>query len=278
MPEHPNISLQSENSLNAGSTASNPRQTDTGKIHIQTTDSISGRFLTTEKSEPVRFNPEPIPKLQNEWQVLVLSFSVLIIAFVRISGRNFFKNLYSGLTSRPIFRQLLRDGQLIPQAGRIPLLLAFLLVITVFIFQLDHRFQFISFPAGTLTFRILVVIALLAIFEIVRYIIMQMLGFIFKIKEVVREFITNNIFFNTLSTLLILPLLMLQVYSRSYLILYLTAGILISLFIFRLTRGMLIAFELRTYSGYQIFLYLCALEILPVFMLIKILTEYFSSI
>lgn len=278
MPEHPNISPQSVNSMTADSAASNPRQADTGKIHIQPADSISGRFLSTEKSEPARFNPEPIPKLQNEWQVLVLSFSVLIIAFVRISGKNFFKNLYSGLTSRPIFRQLLRDGQLIPQAGRIPLLLAFLLVMTVFIFQLDHRFQFISFPAATLTFRILVVITLLAIFEIVRYIIMQALGFIFKTKGVVRQFITNNIFFNTLSTLLILPLLILTVYSRTYLILYVTAGILIFLFIFRLIRGMLIAFELRTYSGYQIFLYLCALEILPVFVLIKILTGYVSKI
>mgnify|MGYP006288888257 FL=1 len=244
-----------------------------------TDDSISGRFVTTRREEPVRFEPDPIPLTTNEWQVFVLSFSVLIIAFVRISGKNFFRNLYSGLISRPIFRQLLRDGQLLPQAAKLPLLFAFLLVITVFIFQLNSKFPFISFPGYTgTTMNVLIVFVLFGIFEISRFILIRIIGFIFRTGWVVREFITNNIFFHTLSTLLVLPLLIISIYARTDLILFFAAGILAFLFIFRLMRGLLIAFEVKSYSGYQIFLYLCALEILPVFILIKILTGYISRI
>lgn len=249
-----------------------------GMISFET-DSVLGRLVTSYRDEPASFNPEPLPQPQGEWQVLVLSFSVLIIAFVRISGKHFFRNLYSGLISRPIFRQLLRDGQLIPQVGKIPLLLAFLLVITVFIFQLNGRYAFITFPDRSgIAMNAMIVFILLGVFEVSRFILMQVTGFIFKTGWIVREFITNNIFFHTLSTFLVLPLLIISIYARTNLILIFAAGILGFLFIIRLMRGVLIAFEVRSYSGFQIFLYLCALEILPVFILIKVLTGYVSRI
>lgn len=237
------------------------------------------RFITTLRDEPVEFNPEPLPQPHNEWQVFVLSASVVCIAFVRLSGKNFFRNLYSGLVSRPIFRQMLRDGQLIPIIGKVPLLLSFLLVVTVFIFQMDSRFPFLVFPdhTGIMTNGLIVFIAL-GLFETSRFIIMHLLGFIFKTRWILREFITNNIFFNTISTLLALPLLLLSIYAQTEILLIAAAGILAILFVFRLFRAMLISFELRSYSGYQIFLYLCTLEILPVFILIKVLTGYVSRI
>jgi hypothetical protein len=237
------------------------------------------RFFTSQRDEPVSFNPEPLPQPQNEWQVMALSVSLVLIAFVRLSGKNFFRNLYSGLISRPIFRQMLRDGQLIPQIGKLPLLLSFLLVVTVFIFQIDNRFSWLNLPESDERFRTgLAVFAVIGLFEISRYIIMHLLGFIFKTRWIVKEFITNNIFFHTISTLLVMPLLLLSIYARTEIILLAAAGVLAILFIFRLIRALIISFELRSYSGYQIFLYLCALEILPVFILIKILTGYISRI
>jgi len=245
----------------------------------ETADSMSGRFVTIRGEAPASFDPQPIPRATNEWQVFVLSFSVLIIAFVRISGKNFFRNLYSGLISRPIFRQLLRDGQLLPRAAKLPLLFTFLLVITVFVFQLNGKLTFISFPEYTgTTMNVLIVFVLFGIFEVLRFILIRITGFIFRTGWVAREFITNNIFFHTLSTLLVLPLLIISIYARTDLILFFAAGIIGFLFIFRLMRGLLIAFEVKSYSGYQIFLYLCALEILPVFILIKVLTGYVSRI
>lgn len=237
------------------------------------------RFFTSTREEPISFNPEPLPQSQNEWQIIALSFSFLIIAFVRVGAKNFFRNLYSGLISRPIFKQLLRDGQLIPQIGKAPLLVAFLLVITVFIFQLNGVIPFIQFHESKSILRNgTTVLFVLGFYEISRFIVMHILGLVFKIKQIVREFVNNNIFFNTISTLLVMPLLFLSNYAYSSLIIYFGMAILLILFIFRLIRAIIISSELSSFSGYQIFLYICALEILPVFMVIKFLAGYISAI
>ena len=237
------------------------------------------RFFTSKNTEPATFNPDPLPQPQNEWQIVALSISFLAIAFVRVSTRNFFRHLYSGLISRPIFKQLLRDGELIPQTGKAPLLIAFLLVITVFILQFNIRYPFIGLnQTRSMLHTGLIVLSILGIYEISRYLIMQLLGFTFRVKWIVREFITNNIFFNTLSTLLVLPLLLVSIYARTNLILYAGTTILFILFIIRMIRAVLISSELSSFSGYQIFLYICALEILPVFVVIKFLTGYISEI
>ncbi len=237
------------------------------------------RFFTSKREEPISFNPDPLPRVQNEWQIVTLAMSFLIVAFVRVSAKNFFRNLYSGLISRPIFKQLLRDGQLIPQIGKAPLLVAFLLVITVFIFQMNSVIPFIQFhESKSILLKGTTVLFVLGFYEISRFIIMHILGHVFKIKQIVREFVNNNIFFNTISTLLLMPLLFLSNYAYSSLIIYFGMAILLVLFIIRLIRAIIISSELSSFSGYQKFLYLCALEILPVFMVVKFLAGYISAI
>jgi hypothetical protein len=251
-------------------------QMDSGSINEASPPS---RFFTSKREEPIFYNPQPLPQPNNEWQVLALSFSFLIIAIVRVSTKHFFRNLYSGLISRPMFRQLLRDGELIPQIGKAPLLMAYLVVVTVFIFQINSRFPFLEFKeSASLTFKGLAVLGILGIYEISRAFIMRMLGSVFKIKWIVLQFVTNNIFFNTISTLLVLPLLIISIYARTNLILYVIATVLVILFIIRMIRAIIISSELSSFSGYQIFLYLCALEILPVLVVIKFLTGYISVI
>lgn len=243
-----------------------------------TTDSQE-RFFTSQREEAIHFSPQPIIHVQEEWQIITLLLSMLTIAFVRITGKNFFKNLQSGFISKPIFKQLFRDGLLIPTQARIPLLVSFILVMTVFLFQLDAVFHFINFkPATNLNTRIFIIFLLIGSYEIVRFILFQFIGYIFLTPSTTKEFIANNIFYNSISTLLILPLLLFSIYSSNSIILIFAIFIFLSLFGIRTFRGLLIASELRTYSYYQIFLYICTLEILPVFVLTKLLTGYISTI
>jgi len=237
------------------------------------------RFFSSEREGSVQFRPEPIIKLSEDWQIIALLLSVLAIAFVRITGKNFFKNLQSGFVSRPIFKQLSRDGQLIPTRARLPLLFSFLLAITVYLFQLNTEHPFISFhKASNLYANIITIFLIVGMYELLKFILTSALGYIFKTKGTTREFIANNIFYNSLTTILIVPLLLFSIYSTTPVILFFASGIILILFFIRIFRGFLIAIELRTYSFYQIILYICTLEILPVFVLIKTLTFNISKI
>lgn len=235
------------------------------------------RFLTRERDKSIHFNPQPIAHANNEWQIIALSFSLLAIAFIRITGKNFFKNLQSGFVSRPIFKQLYRDGQLIPLQARPVLLLAYLFVFTVFLYQINLWFPFIDFNHyNSPTKNILMIFLLLGSYEVFVFLLIHFLGFIFKTSSISNEFIANNIFYKSLAAIILLPLLLFSIFSISHIIVFFAFILFSILFIIRVFRGILIAYELRSFSFYQIFLYICTLEILPVFVLIKILTGYFS--
>jgi len=208
-----------------------------------------------------------------------LSPGHFFVAIVKISGKNFFKNLQSSFTSRPIFRQLYRDGLLLPKYSKTPLLLAYLLAVTVFIFQINAHFHFIIQSNKSNTFeQYLKILMILGIYEMGKFIAANIFGSIFKIKEIVNEFIANLIFYNTITTILIIPILTLSIYSQSIIIQYIAIVLFGILYFLRIFRGTVIVFEVRTYSPHQIFLYICTLEILPVFVFIKVLTSNISGI
>jgi hypothetical protein len=239
----------------------------------------SETFLTRERESPVHFNPQPLTPVHDEWQILALSLSLLAIAFVRITGKNFFKNIQSGFVSRPIFNQLFRDGLLIPAQARPVLLISYATVFTVLLFQINQRYPFLAFTAhSSETINILKVFLLLVVWEITRFLTINLLGFVFKTGMIARTYIATHIFYNSIATFLLLPLLLFSIYSTTPIILWIAIGSYILLFVIRFFRSLLLASELKSYSFYQIILYLCTLEIVPVFILIKILTDYISMI
>lgn len=239
---------------------------------VVTQKEAAQKFLTTDKTEAVRFQPQPIIVQHYEWQMITLSLSILLIAYVRITGKNFFKHLQAGLVSRPIFRQLFRDGVLFPKGASLPLFLANLLIVTTLLYQVITQLVpnglFVEKPFWK---QLSEIIFLFVIYSISQYLAVSILGFIFKTKGIVKEYRSNTLFYNALVTIALTPILIFSIYSSTNIILWTAVAIAVILLLFRLYRGLLIAFELSNYSLYQIILYLCALEILPILVLVKIL-------
>ncbi len=230
------------------------------------------KFFTSKSDKPVQFNPQPIVVHHYEWQLLTLAFPILIIAYVRLSGKYFFRHLQTGLYSRPIFRQLFRDGILFPIGSKFPLIVANLLVLATLFFQIISRFAPITISTEkSLTFQIAEILFIFSIYSISQIVFVRILGFIFKTSGFVKEYLANTLFFNSITTVCLIPLLIFSIYSRTDIILWFAIFIGVFLFLFRIFRGSLITFEVSNYSLYQKYLYLCALEILPVFIVFNIL-------
>lgn len=232
------------------------------------------RFFTEARTHPIRFEPQPIINQQNDWQLLTLTISMLIIAFVRISGKNFFRNMRLAFGSRPIFKQLFRDGMLFPLGAIFPLFIAYLLVITTLIFQADAVFSFLKFNSESSPyFRIIEPGILIGVYFLIKNIVINVVGSIFKTKNIDKEYLYNSAFFNTVTAIALIPLLFFSVYAVNSTLLWIALFITFSLYFFRIFRGLQIAFEARRYSQYQILLYLCALEILPLITIFKVLID-----
>ncbi|HKK42595.1 MAG TPA: DUF4271 domain-containing protein [Bacteroidales bacterium] len=104
-----------------------------------------------------------------------------------------------------------------------------------------------------------------------RIVLVNISGFIFNRINIFREYLYNTFIFNKLTGIIILPLLLLMVYTKGHLqdvfhwITLITVVLILGM---RITRGIIFTFKKGVLLFY-LFLYLCALEIVPLALLYK---------
>ena len=103
---------------------------------------------------------------------------------------------------------------------------------------------------------------------------MNVLGAIFRTQQSNHEYLVNIILFSTLSALCILPFLILGIYLNSDTLLFICLVFIALLFVIRFFKGMFIGVSLTRFSYLFLFVYLCALELLPLVVIVKLIMLY----
>jgi len=230
------------------------------------------KFITGTIPQRVNINPKPLLIHHHEWQVGLLVFALLILSLAKLTRKSFIKLVQKGISSRPMFRQMFRDGLLYSTQNRIPVFFVHITIISILIYQINdwyHLYQFKNTSRQLLDFFMI----FLAVFSyvLVKTISIKLSGFIFKTPTPTSEYLSNIFFFNTIAALFFIPLLIFSVYVPTDFVIVVIIIVATILFIFRLIRGLVISMEIQNYSFYQKFMYFCALEILPVIWIVKVL-------
>ncbi len=232
------------------------------------------QFITETRTEPFQIQPKEIEQHVYLWQLMALLLAILILALLKMQQKNFFSNLRSAFFSKPIFNQLLRDGALFPAGIVVMIFISKTLIFGVLLMQLEQFFNLsgrrsISDEFGQLTYFI----AIVGGFFVAKYLLHYAVGLVFGTIEKTREYLANSFYYDTLISIIILPVLLLLTFTHPFF------GIIVILFIIliintlKLFRGFVIANETKKYSLFQIFLYFCALEFLPVLAIYKLIVE-----
>jgi hypothetical protein len=104
-----------------------------------------------------------------------------------------------------------------------------------------------------------------------RIVLLNLSGFLFNRLKMFREYLYNAYIFNKLLGIAILPLLLFMVYTKGIVqeVFHWAALVTITLVVLmRIIRGIVFSFK-RDVLIFYMFLYLCALEILPLALLYK---------
>ncbi len=127
-------------------------------------------------------------------------------------------------------------------------------------------------PLGLYGFHLFVFYSvLLTALFFVRSLMVVIIGHIFLILDLLREYLYIGFTYNKLLGILLLPLNFMIVYSEGILTEWLmctTLFIIIILVFMKMVRGVVFFIEKRVFSFYM-FLYLCALEIVPLLLFYK---------
>lgn len=233
---------------------------------------LQDKTLTAELSDT---NKESIVKekapLQEDWFIAVLTISVLVAGLSRLFWRRYMNNILQSV----VYKSTMGKLDVHNVSNFYPSFVLgslFFFNSSVFIYQvlaIDNR-QLLTFNSWGIIPIVLIFLLTLFSLKVLAY---RLVGHIFETKIQVREYLMGSSVMSKAFALLIIPVIVMIPFVDSTLqALFVKGGfgLFILLYLIQLARGVRIILS-NTFSVYYIILYLCALEILPLTILFKVL-------
>jgi hypothetical protein len=213
----------------------------------------------------------------SNWIFWVLLAGFAILTMIRYYHERRLKLLTASIFKRSSALQLIRESPVYSHRSFFPLLSIYIISFTLLIQQASEIFS----PGSTEGIMTLLFFAqflgIYLVFSLLKILAIWLISVTFKNTETAREYIQNILIYNLVLGMLLLPMLLLIIYSFHEIFLYITAGIIFFILGLRFFRGVAIGLSDPKFSLFHLFLYLCTLEILPYAIAAKFLSKYFIT-
>lgn len=212
----------------------------------------------------------PNPTLYEEWMLLVFLLVLLNIAYVRIAYQRRMQRLFDSILRVQILRQVMREELVFSHRASILLFLNFCLLagLTTYL-----AFRWASFPLpfdqGWMNFMVFALgIALLYYGKLM---LSRILRWVLQDSGLIREYLFEVFLINKVAGIFILPLVVGMAFLNLSQVgwLFIASCVLgLALFGYRIMQGLILS-SAHAVSRVYIILYLCTLEILPLYLLVE---------
>lgn len=241
-------------------------------IAVNTNDSIETKSLFENHLLPALSEKPAIHFTQYDYiPAIILFLAFVLFVALYVYNRKRLNQIIKAFYLNRVANQLAREEVSLVNRTTILLSIVFLSSISLFTLQLINYYQ-ISLPIDKF-YLIWIIPLLVTLSYFFKIITIKLMGFIFKIPTEANNYIfTIFLFINALG-LFILPMVVgIAFIKQAPPEFFINLGLLIiGLFLLtRMIRGVIIGVNSLRVSNIYLFLYLCTLEILPIFVLVKI--------
>lgn len=240
-------------------------------------DKATISYFTAQELRPHNLSPRQVHRFQPDWITGIVILGLILIAWANFFFPSRFRQVLMAPWSKRFLSLLTREGNLFTERMTIALSIVYLLAAALLVYEANDLLlvqkPFVHWPTILI---FLFFMGVILVYWSVKILMVSSLGFIFKTGPTTREYIFNIVIFNIISGLLLIPLLIFIIYLKSGTLLYLSIFLMGILFLFRFYKGFMIGFSLRKFSYLFLFVYLCALEMLPLVILTKLFLSYYS--
>lgn len=232
--------------------------------------------LFTEKTYVFNRNMQPKPivaeQKSTDWLfvVVLLLFSCIVVLFHSFRYRSFemLRTCFS-----------LKEFEFFSKSANGTIFLTifpFVFVTALLAWNIIDYFNLATYLPFALSSLQLFGVLLLALFVFLalRMGLIRFFGSLFRTGEVTRLYLLNQSVFFFLDFLLLFPIVTFALFTPPYMQLYFLAtacGLLVLLALVRLVRGLCLVFYFSKFSRIYLFCYLCIVELLPFFVVVKLL-------
>jgi hypothetical protein len=228
------------------------------------------RNLPTIKEIKVR------KKMNAPWKFWVILFIFAYISFVRIANPNNFRVFMLSVFNLKLSGKIWEDQRSFFGFVILQLFAIYLFIAAVFINnQLEVRN--ISL-VNDYFLQFILVFAVLAIIYLLKFALHALLGMLLKMKRLGIGFVANTISVNNFLAFVIFPLIIFTVYYHNAIWSSVLAQTVVAVFfisvLYRVIRITLLSNRFFSFPRIYLFIYLCALEIVPWFVIVKFLNNF----
>lgn len=208
--------------------------------------------------------------INTDWITILLLLAIILLASVRTTYSKYISNLFQSLVKNSTFSRMFREKNYPILHGAFRLEAFFYITVSIFLYQVIQYFQ-LTLANKNFTFYATSLTVVLSYF-FVKKIVYSILGLVFESVLETREYLFNMDNFNRTLGLVLFPVVAIINYYPSenpVFMVFLGLFIVGVFYVFLLQRGVKILLK-KQFSIFYLFLYLCSLEFVPLFLIYKV--------
>jgi len=206
------------------------------------------------------------------WQAIVLFLALVLFVTIKVLNPKKVNQVFLSIVNLQMAKQLFREDYKLNKRVSLFLSLFFIIIFAFFIQLFNNHYNLIlQKTEGVLQYGFF--ITLLLVMYSIKFSINSILAFITKASDIDKEYRFTVMIFNQVAAVVLFPLvvaLQFSSLSNTY-FLHISLAVIFAFLLLRFYRGLVISSLEQNLGVLYIFLYLCALEILPILVLIKFL-------
>jgi hypothetical protein len=218
-------------------------------------------------TKQILFNPTSRLNINTTWPSIVLTFTILLLAFTKAFGLTRFRQIYKSLFSFYAAHEVTREERVFFHRVNFSLFVIYLSNISLLIYYLTNTYK----QEAATSFLFPLILLLVIIAYLVKFLSNAVLAYFFSHEQMIPSYSYNVLLYNYLLGIFLIPAMALIYFSNinDYSLLkFVIVPLLIIALIFRFVRFFVIGIS-NNLSIVYIILYICTLEILPLVVLGK---------
>jgi hypothetical protein len=171
---------------------------------------------------------------------------------------------------------LTREANLFRERISIPLFIIYLISFSLLIYLViagDSEPTFMNLN-GIKFFSVIVLLVLLTWF--IKNLALNFIGVLFKNQLILTDYMHINFIFNLVTGLILLPFIILSVYSSFSYLIYAAIVVWLLIYFYRFVRELFTGLSYTNFSLFSRILYLCTFEIIPFLVITKLIMSYLN--
>lgn len=242
----------------------------TSSLNVKFEKSFIGIHYLSAKNNQT---PELKKNTNFDFITLIVFLVYLVFVILKVSYFKRLKQITDVLFSTRYLNQVIREANIFTEQISIFLNLIYFPMISLFVY---FCLQWISNKGNDflLVFDIVDYAKIFAVclgFYIVKNFFVYLLGIVFENRKSAYDYQVNMYIFNMIIGMMIFPILTIFIYNPNILSITIALILFGLLYSYKLYRSFLIGLSNSNYSLYYLFLYLCTVEILPFFIITKLI-------